>query len=93
MLYFTYEPFWRSEAAEQTKNVLPLSFRLAAGGLGGAAQKNERKIFGFAARAERAPRGASGLSFKMGSDFFKQTPHIRLRLFKLKYTKVLLVLI
>ncbi len=29
------------------------SFRLAAGGLGGAAQKNERKIFGFAARDHR----------------------------------------
>jgi len=43
------------------------SFRLAAGGLGGAAQKNERKFFGFAARAERAPRGASGVLFKMGS--------------------------
>jgi len=39
------------------------SFRLAAGGLGGAAQKNERKIFGFAARDQRERvRGAQGES-------------------------------
>jgi hypothetical protein len=41
----------------QTKNFLPSSFRLAAGGLGGAA-KNERKFLWFAARGTSASRGA-----------------------------------
>ena len=53
-------------ATQTQKFPFLLLFRLAAGGVGGAA-KNWKEIFEFAARAKRALRSASAVLFKKGS--------------------------
>jgi len=67
---------------------------------GGARKRNEWKNAFVCSRRQAVRRRWAGLVrktlwvlLKVSSNLVQQTPHIRLRLFKLKYTKILLVLI
>ena len=78
MLKYTYKPFWRSEAAAAKPKISFLSnFPLRGGGVGGAANKNDRKFLVFAPRelVERG-RGASVIR-QNPADFARNTFELR----------------